>query len=107
MNNDEAPRVGGCPQRQARPPPHWQRDPSEGSVRPHQHRQDDEEKYGKLKFTMSKFKEEQDPEAYLSWELKVDKMTNAILVFSTNTNWHASRRVFEQKKEVVKILVPT
>ncbi|CAM8902532.1 unnamed protein product [Rhodiola kirilowii] len=34
----------------------------------------DEERFGKLKFTMPKFEGGSDPEAYLTWELKVDKI---------------------------------
>jgi len=33
-----------------------------------------EERFGKLKFTMPKFDEGSDPEAYFTWELKVDKI---------------------------------
>ncbi|CAM8895205.1 unnamed protein product [Rhodiola kirilowii] len=36
--------------------------------------QRDEERFGKLKFTMPKFDGGSDPEAYLTWELKVDKI---------------------------------
>jgi Reverse transcriptase (RNA-dependent DNA polymerase)/RNase H-like domain found in reverse transcriptase/Retrotransposon gag protein/Integrase zinc binding domain/Integrase core domain/Zinc knuckle len=36
--------------------------------------QPNEERFGKLKFTMSKFDGGSDPEAYLTWELKVDKI---------------------------------
>jgi hypothetical protein len=35
---------------------------------------DEEEIFGKLKFTMPKFKGEDNPEAYLSWVRKVDKI---------------------------------
>ena len=34
----------------------------------------EEQRYGKLKFTMPKFNGSNDPEDYLSWELKVDKI---------------------------------
>ena len=34
----------------------------------------DEEPYGKYKFQMPKFAGESDPEVYLSWQLKVDKI---------------------------------
>ncbi|CAM8972833.1 unnamed protein product [Rhodiola kirilowii] len=36
--------------------------------------QRDEERFGKLKFTMPKFDGGSDPKAYLTWELKVDKI---------------------------------
>ncbi|XP_062188886.1 uncharacterized protein LOC133892188 [Phragmites australis] len=36
--------------------------------------QPNEERFGKLKFTMPKFDGGSDPEAYLTWELKVDKI---------------------------------
>jgi hypothetical protein len=35
---------------------------------------ENEERFGKLKFTMPKFDGGSDPEAYLTWELKVDKI---------------------------------
>ena len=34
----------------------------------------EEERFGKLKFTMPKFDGGSDPESYLTWELKVDKI---------------------------------
>uniref|UniRef100_A0ACD6A0B6 Uncharacterized protein n=1 Tax=Avena sativa TaxID=4498 RepID=A0ACD6A0B6_AVESA len=34
----------------------------------------DEETFGKLKFTMPKFTDSNDPKEYLSWDLKVDKI---------------------------------
>ena len=34
----------------------------------------EEQRYGKLKFTMPKFNGSNDPEEYLSWALKVDKI---------------------------------
>ena len=37
-------------------------------------RQREEELFGKLKFTMPTFKGDNDPEEYLSWALKVDKI---------------------------------
>lgn len=37
-------------------------------------RNNDEERLGKLKFTIPKFDGGSDPEAYLMWELKVDKI---------------------------------
>ncbi|KAK1627943.1 hypothetical protein QYE76_002258 [Lolium multiflorum] len=37
-------------------------------------KQDEENMFGRLKFTMPKFKGEEDAEAYLSWALKVDKI---------------------------------
>jgi hypothetical protein len=36
--------------------------------------EDEENMFGRLKFTMPKFKGEEDAEAYLSWALKVDKI---------------------------------
>ena len=36
--------------------------------------QPQEKRFGKLKFTMPKFDGGFDPEAYLAWELKVDKI---------------------------------
>ena len=41
--------------------------------RPHR-RRNHEERLGKLKFTMPKFEGGSDPEAYFTWELKVDKI---------------------------------
>jgi hypothetical protein len=40
----------------------------------HAHNQENEERFGKLKFTMPKFDGGSDLEAYLTWELKVDKL---------------------------------
>jgi len=40
----------------------------------HAHNQHNEERFGKLKFTIPKFDSGSDPEAYLTWELKVDKI---------------------------------
>ena len=40
----------------------------------HYNRNNDEEKFGKLKFSMPKFKGEEDADAYLDWELKVEKI---------------------------------
>jgi hypothetical protein len=40
----------------------------------HAHNQENEERFGKLKFTMPKFNGGSDLEAYLTWELKVDKI---------------------------------
>ncbi|KAK1615287.1 hypothetical protein QYE76_020804 [Lolium multiflorum] len=47
-----------------------------GEERPPPRRNDrnEEEIFGKLKFTMPKFHGEEDPDAYLSWVLKVDKI---------------------------------
>ena len=51
------------------------REPSEASVRlQHRNNQANEEKFGKLKFQMPKFKGEEDPNAYIDWELKVEKI---------------------------------
>ena len=68
---NENPR-GRNPNRQAQPNP--PRAPSEGSVRPRRNREQDEERLGKLKFIMPKFKGEQNPDAYIDWELKVEKI---------------------------------
>jgi hypothetical protein len=38
------------------------------------HNVNDEEKFGKLKFSMPKFEGTSDPDAYLTWELKVEKI---------------------------------
>jgi anaerobic selenocysteine-containing dehydrogenase len=43
-------------------------------VHQHRNRQNDEEKFVKLKFTIPKFKGEDDADAYLDWELKVEKI---------------------------------
>jgi hypothetical protein len=40
----------------------------------HARNRQNEERFGKLKFTMPKFDGGSDPEAYLTWELKVDKI---------------------------------
>ncbi|XP_066316535.1 uncharacterized protein [Miscanthus floridulus] len=42
--------------------------------RRHHRRGNHEERFGKLKFTMPKFDGGSDPEAYFTWELKVDKI---------------------------------
>ena len=39
-----------------------------------QPRRNEEEKFGKLKFQMPKFKGEENPDAYMDWELKVEKI---------------------------------
>ena len=50
-------------------------EPSEASARlPRRNCQEEEEKFGKLKFQIPPFKGEIDPEAYMDWELKVDKI---------------------------------
>src|SRR4051812_32221301 len=41
---------------------------------PRRNNQSDEELYGKLKYTMPKFKGDDYPEEYLKWALKVDKI---------------------------------
>ena len=38
------------------------------------HHERDDGKFGKLKFVMPKFKGEENADAYLEWELKVDKI---------------------------------
>ncbi|KAK1617389.1 hypothetical protein QYE76_022906 [Lolium multiflorum] len=85
-NNDDQDEGHGRP-----PPPHQQRNNNEdaqgpqpqpqqrqdhGEARPPPRRNDrnEEEIFGKLKFTMPKFQGEEDPDAYLSWVLKVDKI---------------------------------
>jgi hypothetical protein len=40
----------------------------------HARNRENEERFGKLKFTMPKFDGGSDPKAYLTWELKVDKI---------------------------------
>ncbi|KAK1645973.1 hypothetical protein QYE76_063778 [Lolium multiflorum] len=52
------------------------RNEDEDGARPPPRRNDrnEEEIFGKLKFTMPKFHGEEDPDAYLSWVLKVDKI---------------------------------
>ncbi|KAK1615033.1 hypothetical protein QYE76_020550 [Lolium multiflorum] len=70
------------------PPPNRRNDDEDLHQQPHNHNEDQEEErppprrndrneeeiFGKLKFTMSKFQGEEDPDAYLSWVLKVDKI---------------------------------
>ncbi|KAK1601956.1 hypothetical protein QYE76_027061 [Lolium multiflorum] len=86
QNNDDQDEGHGRP-----PPPQQQRNNNEdaqgpqpqpqqrqahGEERPPPRRNDrnEEEIFGKLKFTMPKFQGEEDPDAYLSWVLKVDKI---------------------------------
>ena len=40
----------------------------------HQRVHNDKDKFGKIKFTMPKFKGEENSEAYIDWELKVEKI---------------------------------
>ncbi|KAK1609611.1 hypothetical protein QYE76_033284 [Lolium multiflorum] len=70
------------------PPPNRRNDDEDLHQQPHNHNEDQEEArppprrndrneeeiFGKLKFTMPKFQGEEDPDAYLSWVLKVDKI---------------------------------
>ncbi|KAK1607326.1 hypothetical protein QYE76_030999 [Lolium multiflorum] len=70
------------------PPPNRRNDDDDLHQQPHNHNEDqedarpihrrndrnEEEIFGKLKFTMPKFQGEEDPDAYLSWVLKVDKI---------------------------------
>ncbi|KAK1561350.1 hypothetical protein QYE76_018190 [Lolium multiflorum] len=58
------------------PQPQPQQRQAHGEARPPPRRNDrnEEEIFGKLKFTMPKFQGEEDPDAYLSWVLKVDKI---------------------------------
>ena len=42
--------------------------------RPNQNKHNDEEKFGKLKFTLPKFSGTNDPKSFLSWAFKVDKI---------------------------------
>nr|XP_051184482.1 uncharacterized protein LOC127298681 isoform X1 [Lolium perenne]XP_051184490.1 uncharacterized protein LOC127298681 isoform X1 [Lolium perenne]XP_051184494.1 uncharacterized protein LOC127298681 isoform X1 [Lolium perenne]XP_051184500.1 uncharacterized protein LOC127298681 isoform X1 [Lolium perenne]XP_051184508.1 uncharacterized protein LOC127298681 isoform X1 [Lolium perenne]XP_051184515.1 uncharacterized protein LOC127298681 isoform X1 [Lolium perenne]XP_051184523.1 uncharacterized prot len=53
-------------------PPQAARD--EGAPPRRRNLEDEENMFGRLKFTMPKFKGEEDAEAYLSWALKVDKI---------------------------------
>ena len=48
--------------------------PIEDNVQPPRNREQVEERLGKIKFIIPKFKGEQDPDAYIEWELKVDKI---------------------------------
>ena len=43
-------------------------------MKQHRNRQQDEDKFGKLKFQMPKFKGEEDLDAYIDWELKIEKI---------------------------------
>ena len=56
--------------------PHPHQAQSEASVHQdrHQHVRNDEEKFRKIKFTMPKFKGEENSEAYIDWEIKVEKI---------------------------------
>ncbi|KAK1694292.1 hypothetical protein QYE76_010989 [Lolium multiflorum] len=56
------------------PPPQQRQDNVEARPPPRRNDRNEEEIFGKLKFTMPKFQGEEDPEAYLSWVLKVDKI---------------------------------
>ncbi|KAK1680434.1 hypothetical protein QYE76_041282 [Lolium multiflorum] len=70
------------------PPPNRRNDDEDLHQQPHNHNEDqedarpihqrndrnEEEIFGKLKFTMPKFQGEEYPDAYLSWVLKVDKI---------------------------------
>ena len=63
------------PQRQNNQVEHEAQDPPPRQEHHHRRPQHNEEQhYGKLKFTMPKFSESNDPEDYLSWALKVDKI---------------------------------
>ncbi|KAK1642189.1 hypothetical protein QYE76_059994 [Lolium multiflorum] len=61
---------------QPRPPQPRNHNEDEDDARPPPRSNDrnEEEIFGKLKFTMPKFQGEEDPDAYLSWVLKVDKI---------------------------------
>jgi hypothetical protein len=52
-------------------PPHR---PHDEDARPPRRPHDEGDKFGKLKFTMPKFKGDNDADAYLSWAIKVDKI---------------------------------
>ncbi|KAK1603863.1 hypothetical protein QYE76_027536 [Lolium multiflorum] len=58
----------------ARPPIPPQAARDEGIHPRRRNLEDEENMFGRLKFTMPKFKGEEDAEAYLSWALKVDKI---------------------------------
>ena len=65
------------PQGNQEPPPPPPRPPSDASMhqeRRNNHHERDDGKFGKLKFVMPKFKGEENADAYLEWELKVDKI---------------------------------
>ena len=63
------------PQRHNNQAEHEAQDPPPRQER-HRHRpqHNEEQRYGKLKFTMPKFNGSNDPEEYLSWALKFDKI---------------------------------
>ena len=48
--------------------------PRQGRHHHYRQQHNEEQCYGKLKFTMPKFNGSNDPEEYLSWALKVDKI---------------------------------
>ncbi|KAK1649184.1 hypothetical protein QYE76_066989 [Lolium multiflorum] len=56
------------------PQPQQRQDHGEERPPPRCNDRNEEEIFGKLKFTMPKFQGEEDPDAYLSWVLKVDKI---------------------------------
>ncbi|KAK1679591.1 hypothetical protein QYE76_040439 [Lolium multiflorum] len=56
------------------PQPQQRQDHDEARPPPRRNDRNEEEIFGKLKFTMPKFQGEEDPDAYLSWVLKVDKI---------------------------------
>ncbi|KAK1665126.1 hypothetical protein QYE76_053285 [Lolium multiflorum] len=56
------------------PQPQQRQDHGEERPPPRRNDRNEEEIFGKLKFTMPKFQGEEDPDAYLSWVLKVDKI---------------------------------
>ncbi|KAK1681460.1 hypothetical protein QYE76_042308 [Lolium multiflorum] len=56
------------------PQPQQRQDHGEARPPPRRNDRNEEEIFGKLKFTMPKFQGEEDPDAYLSWVLKVDKI---------------------------------
>ena len=65
------------PQGNQDPPPPHPRPPSDASMhheRHNNHHERDDGKFGKLKFVMPKIKGEENADAYLEWELKVDKI---------------------------------
>ncbi|KAK1694773.1 hypothetical protein QYE76_011470 [Lolium multiflorum] len=56
------------------PQPQQRQDHDEARPPPRRNDRNEEEIFGKLKFSMPKFQGEEDPDAYLSWVLKVDKI---------------------------------
>jgi hypothetical protein len=75
-HNDERPR-GRQPNHQPQPvQPQPRCEPREASMRPNRNhnRDNDEENFGKLTFTMPKFKGEKDVDAFIDCELKLENI---------------------------------